>query len=121
MGSGTCPGKDAQGKAIGATKEGLETPMVVWTPAIAPGAAEFYTGDRFPQWKNNLFVAGLIGLQLRRLEITGDRVTREEVVFKDHGRVRNVVTGPDGLLYVALNSPGRIVRLAPVLGAAQAK
>ena len=64
-------------------------------------------------WRNHLFVACLGGEQLKRLETDGDRVVREEIIFKGYGRVRDVVTGPDGLLYLAMNSPGRIARLVP--------
>ena len=58
-------------------------------------------------------MACLGGEQLKRLETEGDRVVREEIIFKGYGRVRDVVTGPDGLLYLAMNSPGRIARLVP--------
>jgi glucose/arabinose dehydrogenase len=115
------PGTDALGKAMGTPKPDYETPKAVWTPAIAPGSIEFYTGDRFPGWKNQLFVSGLIGAQLRRIELEGDKVIREEIVFKDQGRVRTVLTGPDGLLYILFNSPGRIARLVPMDDAAQSK
>ena len=58
-------------------------------------------------------MACLGGEQLKRLEIDGQRVVREEIVFKGYGRVRDVITGPDGFLYLAINSPGRIARLVP--------
>jgi glucose/arabinose dehydrogenase len=103
-------------------QEGMEQPIVHWTPSIAVCAIEFYTGARFPHWKNDLFVTALAREELRRLVIEGDRVRHQEVLFKDIGRVRDVVTGPDGYLYVALaargatvsaTTPGRIVRLVP--------
>jgi glucose/arabinose dehydrogenase len=67
----------------------------------------FYTGTRYPAWKNNLFVSGLGGQQLRRLEIAGDKVTHQEVVFNQFGRIHDVVIGPDGYLYVTMQLPGR--------------
>jgi glucose/arabinose dehydrogenase len=91
---------------------GLDAPITAWSPSIAPSGIAFYTGARFPAWKNSLFVTGLAGEALRRLEVDGDRVVHEEIVFKGFGRVRHIVTGPDGLLYVALNVPG--VRLPDV-------
>jgi glucose/arabinose dehydrogenase len=100
-------------KIEGTERAGMEQPAAWWSPSIAPAAIEFYTGDRFPKWKNNLFVASLVGRHLRRLEIEGDKVVRQEVLFVEMGRVRDVVTGPDGLIYVALNNPGRIARLVP--------
>jgi len=97
-----------------ASKDGMDSPAIAWSPSIAPSGIEFYTGDRFPLWKNQLFVAGLIGQQLRRIEVAGDRVVSQEILFKGLDRVRTVVNGPDGLLYLTLNGiPGRIVRLVP--------
>ena len=84
-----------------------------WTPSVAPSGIEFYTGDKFPRWKNSLFIACLGGEQLKRIETEGDKVTHEEIVARGMGRVRDVVTGPDGLIYLALNTPGRIARLVP--------
>jgi glucose/arabinose dehydrogenase len=93
--------------------DGMQQPAVQWTPAIAPSGIAFYTGERFPQWKHHLFVACLAGQQLRRLEVSGPKVTHQEVVFSGLGRVRDVTIGPDGYLYVATNAPGRILRLVP--------
>ena len=91
----------------------MRSPAITWTPSVAPSGIEFYTGNQFPRWRNHLFVACLGGEQLKRLETDGHRVVREEIIFKGYGRVRDVVTGPDGLLYLAINSPGRIARLVP--------
>jgi aldose sugar dehydrogenase len=110
------PGKNygwgviTSGVQIGIDKraaEGMESPIVYYTPTIAPSGIAFYTGDRFPGWKNSLFVTGLAGQQLRRLEIEGDAVTHQEVLFNQFGRVRDVVQGPDGYLYVLLQTPGQ--------------
>ncbi len=92
-------------------KEGMEQPVTYWTPSIAPCGASFYTGDLFPKWKNNLFVASLAAQELRRLEIAGGKLVTQEVLFKDLGRIRHVIGGPDGALYVLL--PNRIARLTP--------
>jgi aldose sugar dehydrogenase len=102
------------GRTFTTSHVGMERPVVSWTPAIAPSGIAFYTGDRFPKWKNDLFVAALGGQQLRRLRTDGDQVIHQEVLFRDLGRVRQVMTGPDGLLYVEFNAPGRIARLVPV-------
>ncbi len=94
-------------------REGMEQPVVHWTPSIAVGDIAFYLGDAFPSWKGNLFVTALAAEELRRLVITDGRVTHQEVVFKGIGRIRSVVTGPDGALYIGLEGPGRVVRLVP--------
>ena len=54
-------------------QEGMEQPIVYYTPTIAPSGIVFYTGTRYPGWKNNLFVSGLAGQQLRRLESAAAR------------------------------------------------
>jgi glucose/arabinose dehydrogenase len=94
-------------------QQGMEQPVLHWTPSIAVSAADFYTGSRFPQWKNDLFVGALAQEEVRRLRIEGGKVVHQEVLFKDAGRVRDVVNGPDGSLYIAFNGPDRIARLVP--------
>jgi glucose/arabinose dehydrogenase len=93
--------------------DGLEQPVYQWTPSITVSSMDFYVGDVFPKWRNHLFVGTLTYQELRRLVIQNSRVIEEEVVLKNHGRVRDVVTGPDGFVYVALNGPDRIARLVP--------
>jgi glucose/arabinose dehydrogenase len=108
--------------------EGMEQPIVYYNPGIAPTAISFYTGNRYPGWKDHsLFVCALLGQQLRRLEIDGDKVTHQEVLFSQFGRVRDIVQGPDGYLYVIIqaptgvnglplsaSTPGMLLRLMPV-------
>lgn len=95
---------------------GLESPVVDWTPSIAASQLEFYTGDKFPRWKNQLFAGSLGTQKLLRLVIADNRVVHTEEVFTQLGRVRDIKTGPDGLIYIALEAigkPGRVVRLLP--------
>jgi glucose/arabinose dehydrogenase len=91
----------------------MRKPLRHWTPSVAPGAIAFGTGTAFPRWRNHLFIGCLGGEQLRRLELDGEAVRDEEIVFQGHGRVRDVLFAPDGTLYLALNQPGRIARLVP--------
>jgi glucose/arabinose dehydrogenase len=107
---------------------GMEPPIVYYTPRIAPSGITFYSGKRYPGWKNSLFVAGLAGQQLRRLEIKGRQVIAQEAVYEQFGRTRTLALGPDGLFYVLLqnptgagtgliisdSSPGMIIRLVPI-------
>lgn len=102
---------DGSPLAEATAKPGLEQPVHYWVPSIAPCGINFYTGHLFPKWKNHLFVASLAVEELHRLELDGDKVVAEEVVFKGLGRIRHVITGPDGALYVLL--PKRIARLTP--------
>jgi aldose sugar dehydrogenase len=94
-------------------REGLEQPVIHWTPSIAVCGIAFYDGDKFPGWKNDLFVTGLAPEELRRVVIENRKVTGQEVLFKGIGRARDVHSGPDGFLYVILNKPDTIVRLVP--------
>jgi glucose/arabinose dehydrogenase len=94
-------------------REGMEQPVIHWTPSIAVCGIDFYEGDAFPKWTGNLFVTALAQQELRRVVIENDRVTHQEVLLKDIARLRDVASGPDGLLYVVMNDPGRIVRLVP--------
>lgn len=97
----------------GATsKPGTEQPIYFWYPDIAPGSAIFYTGDMFPEWKGNLFVGGMGAKALIRLVIENDRVVAEERLLTDlNQRVRTVVQGPDGGLYI-LTDDGRLSRIS---------
>jgi len=94
-------------------QDGMDQPITYWVPSIAASPITFYTGNRFPHWKNNLFLGSLAAQELRRLVIDGHSVTHQEVLFKGIGRVRDIVNGPDGYLYVVLNQPDRIERLVP--------
>ncbi len=108
-------GMDYSGVAFpgseGTAKAGMEQPLAYWVPSIAPCGINFYTGDKFPQWKNQLFLASLVGEELRRIEIKDGKVTAQEVLFKGLGKIRHVITGPDGALYVLL--PTRIAKITP--------
>lgn len=94
---------------------GMEQPVVYWVPSIAPSGMDFYDGDRFPNWRGDLFVGALAGSHLRRLTLDGDKVTGQEVLLEDLGeRIRAVKSGPDGLIYVLTDSyDGQLLRLEP--------
>ena len=95
-------------------KEGLEQPVSYWTPSIAPCGMTFITGDRYSKWKDNLLVGSLRFQYLERVVLNGHSVMHREKLLEGIGRVRNVVIGPDGLIYVAIENPGKILRLAPL-------
>ena len=120
--------KGMQSGITRASEPGMDDPVVYYTPSIGPAAIAFYTATRFPAWRNtSLFVTGLVGQQLRRLEIVGTAVTHQETIFDRFGRVRDIVQGPDGYFYAALqhptgrgtgfnlsdSTPGIVIRLVP--------
>lgn len=95
-------------------KEGMEQPVIHWTPSIAVCGMDFYVGDKFPQWKNNLFVTALAHQKLVRVVIdTNNRVTHQEILLEKTGRQREVRCFADGYIYVVYDNPGKIVRLIP--------
>jgi len=108
-------GMNYNGKPISAStaQAGMEQPVIHWTPSIAVCGMDFYFGEKFSRWQGNLFVTALAYQELRRLVLEEEKVIHQEILFKDIGRVRDVVTGPDGLIYVALNKPDKIIRLEP--------
>jgi aldose sugar dehydrogenase len=94
-------------------KSGMEQPIYYWFPDVAPSGMVFYTGDRFPEWKGNLFVGSLRGHALIRLVLDGDHVIGEERLLTDRNqRIRDVRQGKDGLIYV-LTTDGMMLRLTP--------
>ena len=109
-------GVDYSGIKIGegTAKAGMEQPVYYWDPVIAPSGALFYTGDRYPGWKGSLFVGSLTPGALVRLELVDGRVRKEERYLGSAGRVRDIVQGPDGLLYLVIDqSNGSILRVDP--------
>ncbi|HEU4617954.1 MAG TPA: PQQ-dependent sugar dehydrogenase [Gammaproteobacteria bacterium] len=106
----------------GPTHEGYEGPVVYWTPAVALSGMAFYTGDKLPKWKGDVFVGSL-----RTGEIPGtghlerilfnenmQELRRESLLVDLRQRIRDVRQGPDGLLYVLTDqTPGALLRIEP--------
>ena len=112
-------GKHYDGREIPnpSTRPDLVDAVHHWTPAISFSGMAFYTGDAFPGWRGNLLLAGLASQTLARLSIEGRRVTGEERI-RIGTRIRHVVPGPDGLVYLLTDEDsGRVLRLSPAAGA----
>jgi glucose/arabinose dehydrogenase len=98
------------------SKEGIEEPVTIWVPSIGISGLIFYTGDKFPQWRGHVFVGGLSGLALHRLAFNekGGLLGREALLTTVRQRIRDVRQGPDGHIYVAVDSnAGGILRIEP--------
>jgi aldose sugar dehydrogenase len=101
---------------------GFEPPVVLWIPSIAVSGMTFYTGDRLPKWKGDVFVGAL-----RTGEVPGtghverilfnekmEELRRESLLVELRQRIRDVKQGPDGLLYVVTDqTQGAILRIEP--------
>jgi glucose/arabinose dehydrogenase len=104
-------------------REGIESPLVYWMPSIAVSGMAFYTGDRFPAWRGNVFVGALrFGeipqtghLQRVVFNERGEEMRREMLLTELRQRIRDVREGPDALLYLLTDeNPGALLRLEPV-------
>jgi glucose/arabinose dehydrogenase len=99
----------------GTARPGMAQPLHYWVPSIAPSGMAFYTGDRFPAWRGDLFVGALRDQLLVRLRLEGEKVVKEERMLQGAvGRIRDVRQGPDGYLYLLTDaSNGALIRLEP--------
>ncbi len=100
----------------GSHKAGMLQPVHKWVPSIAPSGMTFYMGDKFPRWRGNLFVGSLKFGLLLRMEVRDETIISEERLLDNkYGRIRDVVAGPDGLIYLLSDSTkGKLLRLSPL-------
>jgi glucose/arabinose dehydrogenase len=102
----------------GTHREGMEQPTHLWVPSIGISGLMIYTGNKFPEWRGNLFMGGMVGQQLARLTVQGQRVVSEETLVPRMGRIRDVRESPDGLIYLITDDrdgkPTPIFRMEPV-------
>ncbi|WNJ20739.1 PQQ-dependent sugar dehydrogenase [Pontibacter sp. G13] len=95
-------------------KEGMEQPVHYWVPSIAPCGMALVTSDKYPAWDGNIMVGSLRFKYLNRVVIKNGQVVHEEPLMKNIGRVRNVIMGADGFLYVSVEQPGLVYRIKPL-------
>lgn len=100
-------------------REGMEQPVAFWVPSIGTSGLTFYQGDEFPNWQGNAFIGGMSGNYQRivRISLAGETLIGREPLLVGQYRVRDVRTGPDGLVYLAIDNiygqPSEILRLEP--------
>jgi aldose sugar dehydrogenase len=108
-------GLEYSGQKVGegiTLKDGMEQPVYYWDPVLSPSGITFYSGDQIPEWKNNLFVAGLNSNHIARLVIQNNKVIGEERLLANEGqRFRDVAEGKDGALYTVTDE-GTLYRIA---------
>ncbi len=109
-------GKEYEGGPVGpglTAQPGMEQPVHYFIPSIAPSGMTFYTGEAFPDWRGNLFIGAMGLTHLGRYVFRGDTLVREERLFDGLAwRVRAVSQGPDGFLYIGVDS-GMLLRIRP--------
>ncbi len=108
-------GRDYSGDIVSelTKKEGMEQPIIQWTPSIAVCAAEFCTSPHFAKWKHQLLIGALSFEELRLISLEGQKVVDQELILKNLGRVRDVKFSPKGKLYIILNNPDVIISMMP--------
>ncbi len=105
--------KEPWPKADDPKQKDIEMPVFRWMPSIGACGLDIGKGGVFPHWNGDLFAGGLSGANVDRIRVKdGKMIEREEILY-GKGRVRDVVTAPDGSIYVVLNGPDKIVRIAP--------
>ncbi|WP_299781851.1 PQQ-dependent sugar dehydrogenase [uncultured Formosa sp.] len=92
--------------------EGMESPIHHWTPSIAPSGMCYVTSDKYSNWQDNILVGSLKFQFLDRCIIKNNTVIKEERLLENIGRVRSIVQGPDGFIYVGIENVG-IVKIIP--------
>lgn len=97
----------------GHSAAGITEPVYSWTPSAGTCGITFITSKKFLSWNGSLVVSALASQKLYRCKADKTSVTAEEEILSGYGRVRNVIQGPDGSLYVSVEDPGRIIRLIP--------
>ncbi|MEX2048538.1 MAG: PQQ-dependent sugar dehydrogenase [Gemmatimonadota bacterium] len=118
-------GREYSGPRITDTwsRQGFELPTIVWLPSVSPSGLMFYTGDRFPAWRGNLFTGALMVGRIERtghiqrivLNEVGEEIRREAILTELRQRIRDVRQGPDGLIYVLTDEDdGALLRIEPV-------
>ncbi len=103
-------------------RSGMDNPRMFWVPSISPSSLMFYTGDKFPRWKDNMLVGSLNGLSIQRVAFNqpSQAERREPLLRALNIRFRDVAQGPDGFIYVATElgsggqaADGTILRIEP--------
>jgi len=93
-------------------KEGMEQPKLYWDPSIAPSGMAYISSDKYPQWQGKILLGSMKFGHLVLLEIDNDNVVKQTKLLANVGRVRNVIQGNDGYIYLGIDGKG-ILRLMP--------
>lgn len=95
-------------------KDGMEQPETYWIPSIAPCGMTIVNSDKYPAWKDNIMVGSLRFMYLNRCVMKDNKVVKQEKLFPNLGRMRNVEMGNDGFMYIAVEKPGMVFKVVPI-------
>jgi glucose/arabinose dehydrogenase len=117
-------GKTYSGDIISASpvREGMAAPRYFWVPSIGISGLLFYTGDRFPEWRDHLFVTAMNGMMIQKVRLGGRGPNERELMLNElRLQFRDIQQGPDGLIYLVVRqdgnqtpSSGMVLRIEPV-------
>ncbi len=94
--------------------EGTVDPLHYWLPSIGPSDGIFVKNDLYGEWKGNYLVSSLSFKYLERCILEGNKIVKREKLFENIGRIRSIKEGPDGLIYIGCEVPGKIFRIRPI-------
>ena len=109
-------GKNYTGTSISKLthKEGMEQPIYYWTPSIALCGIKHVQNSLFIEWENDILISSLKYERVHKIRIKNNKVIDEEIIYDAGSRVRDIEIGLDGFIYIALENPGRVIRLRPI-------
>jgi glucose/arabinose dehydrogenase len=91
----------------------FKMPAFRWLPSIGACGLDLIDGAAFPKWKGDMVAGGLSGQNVDRLRLVDGKLVEREELIQGMGRVRDVMTGPEGAIYIVFNEPDKVVRLVP--------
>ena len=96
-------------------KNGMEQPLLHWTPSIAPSDMIFYDGNKYPKLKNSFLVTALVSQDVKKVTFAVDGKDVQESLFSElNSRLRNIEASPNGLIYLLTDGPkGKLIKVLP--------
>ena len=95
-------------------KDGMEQPLLQWTPSIAPSDMIFYEGNIYPELKNSFLVTALVSKDVKKVVFDGLENNQESLFSELNSRLRNIQSSPSGLIYLLTDGPnGKLIKVIP--------
>jgi glucose/arabinose dehydrogenase len=95
-------------------KDGMEQPLLHWTPSIAPSDMILYEGDIYPELKNSFLVTALVSKDVKKVTFNNGKDTQESLFSELNSRLRNIQSSPSGIIYLLTDGPnGQLIKVLP--------